>query len=86
VHGLWLGATVFAYDLFIVSERHSKRRHLLPASALARVFFPTKEELVQYFGAESLPEGLPHLPLLVVYLTGFLIRIWWLTTTTQQDP
>jgi len=32
-------------------------RGFLPHSALSRVFFPTQEELVQYFTPLSLPKG-----------------------------
>lgn len=32
-------------------------RHILPASALSRVFFPTEQELMTYFTPSSLPKG-----------------------------
>jgi hypothetical protein len=32
-------------------------RHLLPASAISRLFFPTRRELLRYFSSFALPEG-----------------------------
>jgi hypothetical protein len=37
----------------------SSLRRLLPEVALSRIFFPSKQELVKYFGPSNLPQGTP---------------------------
>lgn len=53
----------------------SSSRRVLPAAALSRVFFPTRDELLQYFSTSSLPKGCARRLLLTIYystLTAFL--------------
>ena len=37
-------------------------RHLLPENALSRVFFPSKDELVEFFSPSALPQGKAQRP------------------------
>jgi hypothetical protein len=45
------------YTDFGSSDSTRVLRRVLPAPALSRVFFPTQEELINYFTPSSLPKG-----------------------------
>lgn len=57
-------------------------RRLLPEVALSRIFFPSKQELVKYFGPSNLPQGTPF-DFLDDKCTMLMIinnRLWWNST------
>lgn len=60
----------------------SSLRRLLPEVALSRIFFPSKQELVKYFGPSNLPQGTPF-DFLEDKCTMLMIinnRLWWNST------
>lgn len=77
-----LGAVFFLNYSWTYGVTWSVAKRLLPKSAVARVFFPSREELLNYCSASALPSSQsPHLRVVPPNLSRAIVRLRRCTLT-----